>query len=252
MRNKKSILFSGGSSYSDEYQAVLDHAETEGYVLPTGQQDIQNNNAINELKSLGLWSTVDAFYRFIYDDVLLDDFSRINWVTATTDLNITGTPEYTVDGWKTDDELNRLTPTWKFNTISNFVQNDGFFAIRKDVFENAISFGVNATSKSIYTQFRQTRWDVVSGATASVGGTVMAASDGALGSATVHLYHNGLEYDDIVNDETVITTSQPYILTAFNVTSFSSEEMQGLIIGGNGTLAKASASEIDTILKSFI
>ena len=245
-------IINNAIAFEAEYQAVLDYASGLGYTLPTTIQNIVNNQAIIDLKAIGVWTNMDALYRFNYGDVALENFSLINWASVTKDLTKTGTPIYGSSGWYTNNISNRLTPSWKFNTLAHFTQNNGYYAIRKDVFENAYCFGVNQTSRSIHSTFSVARWDTVIGdLIGDIGGTRMMASSGTLGAATVQYFDNGVSAGTDLNDETLITTNQPYILTANGGGSFSTQPMQALFVGGDGATAKANAATIDTILKSF-
>jgi hypothetical protein len=67
------------SSFSDEYEEILAYAVLQGYTLPSGGQNIINNNKISYLKSEGIWDQLDLLYVFNQESGL-SDFCKINWV----------------------------------------------------------------------------------------------------------------------------------------------------------------------------
>ena len=60
-----------------EYQAVLDYATTQGYVLPSASNQALQNKLIYDLKDAGMWETFDAFSMFATDGNA--DFALIDW-----------------------------------------------------------------------------------------------------------------------------------------------------------------------------
>lgn len=239
-------LSATGIALDADYKSVLTYASIQGYTLPSGLNNKQNSDIITGLKDLGLWNTVDAMYRFKYGDLSNEEFSLINLKTVTEDLTKIGTPTYNLNGWSSSAVTNRFNPTWKFNTLSNFTQNDGWYLLKK-AYENAYVFGVNLTAESIHSTFRVMRWHIAE-TMPIADGTQMAASDGILGSATVEYFHNGVSQGTALNDHTTITAQQPLILTANGGTTFSTIPLEFLIIGGSGTTAKNNALAIHNLI----
>lgn len=87
------------SSFEPEYQAVLDYATGQGWATPDQATNVINNQRILNLKTIGVWGEFAHLYRFKYDDLSLEDFSRIDWVTAFP-VSKVGSPTYTLDGWR--------------------------------------------------------------------------------------------------------------------------------------------------------
>jgi hypothetical protein len=77
-----SKLSGGGSGFDSDYQAVLDFATSEGYTLPSENQQILQNQLVLDLKSNGIWSDLDAFGVLATDGD--SDFALIDWVRLIT------------------------------------------------------------------------------------------------------------------------------------------------------------------------
>ena len=73
---------SSGSDFDSDYQAVLDFATSEGYTLPSENQQILQNQLVLDLKSNGIWSDLDAFGVLATDGD--SDFALIDWVRLIT------------------------------------------------------------------------------------------------------------------------------------------------------------------------
>lgn len=66
------------SGFTPEYQAVLDFGTGESYQLPSGEQQIQQDAMIADLKAAGLWEDdIGAMWVFATDGD--SDFATINW-----------------------------------------------------------------------------------------------------------------------------------------------------------------------------
>jgi len=72
----------GGGGFDPAYQAVLDFATSEGYTLPSENQQILQNQLVLDLKSNGIWSDLDAFGVLATDGD--SDFALIDWVRLIT------------------------------------------------------------------------------------------------------------------------------------------------------------------------
>jgi hypothetical protein len=75
-------LLSSGSDFDSDYQAVLDFATSEGYTLPSENQQVIQNQLLKDLKSNGIWSNLDAFGVLATDGD--SDFALIDWVRLIT------------------------------------------------------------------------------------------------------------------------------------------------------------------------
>jgi hypothetical protein len=75
-------LLSGGSGFDSDYQAVLDFATSEGYTLPSENQQVIQNQLLKDLKSNGIWSNLDAFGVLATDGN--SNFALIDWIRLVT------------------------------------------------------------------------------------------------------------------------------------------------------------------------
>jgi hypothetical protein len=78
----QTLLSGSGSDFDSDYQAVLDFATSEGYTLPSENQQILQNQLVLDLKSNGIWSDLDAFGVLATDGD--SDFALIDWVRLIT------------------------------------------------------------------------------------------------------------------------------------------------------------------------
>lgn len=81
--------WTGGASFTSEYQAILDRATTLGYTQPSAAQKTKENNLIVALKAAGIWTSLDLFYNLYTDGDA--SYAKLNWKTpASYPLNGTG------------------------------------------------------------------------------------------------------------------------------------------------------------------
>lgn len=72
--------------YDSDYQSVLDYATTQGYTLPSGAQQIIQNQLVIALKADGIWSKLDSFSVFATDGD--SDYALIDWIRLSTQTAI--------------------------------------------------------------------------------------------------------------------------------------------------------------------
>lgn len=84
------------NSYEDEYNAVLTYATNQGYTLPSTAVQDDQNQLVADLKTAGIWDSLDIFYVFAGDGD--SDFALINWAD-TSQFNgvINGTVDFTAN-----------------------------------------------------------------------------------------------------------------------------------------------------------
>jgi len=116
------------SAYDADYQAVLDRASSLGYTAPSPAQQTLQNTLVEDLKTAGVWSKLDAFYLFATDGD--SDYATLNFVapssfqaTKTNSPTFTANEGFTGDGVSAylDTNLNASTDT------TNYTQNDASF-----------------------------------------------------------------------------------------------------------------------------
>lgn len=75
-------VFTVGSGFDADYQAVLDYATLQGYTLPSSDQQVLQNQWVLDLKTSGIWSKLDLLALFATDGD--SDFALINWKALNT------------------------------------------------------------------------------------------------------------------------------------------------------------------------
>lgn len=84
------------TSYEAEYDAILTYATNQGYTLPSSAVQDDQNQLVADLKTAGIWDSLDVLYVFAGDGDR--DFALINWVD-TSQFNgvINGTVTFTAN-----------------------------------------------------------------------------------------------------------------------------------------------------------
>jgi|GEM_PF-4372555 len=90
------------ASTGTEYGAIIAHAQTNGHSIPTLPVQIAGDSLISELKTLGVWDSLDQMLVLATDGDA--GFSLINWVNpGTNNADTIGSPTFTtLAGWSTD------------------------------------------------------------------------------------------------------------------------------------------------------
>ena len=123
-----SAQISQGSAFDADYQAVLDRSTTLGYTAPSVAQQTLQNTLVEDLKTAGVWSKLDAFYLFATDGD--SNYATLNFVapssfqaTKTNSPTFTANEGFTGDGVSAylDTNLNASTDT------TNYTQDDASF-----------------------------------------------------------------------------------------------------------------------------
>ncbi len=123
-----SAQISQGSAFDADYQAVLNRASTLGYTAPSAAQQTLQNTLVEDLKTAGVWSKLDAFYLFATDGD--SDYATLNFVapssfqaTKTNSPTFTANEGFTGDGSSAylDTNLNAQSDT------TNYTLNDASF-----------------------------------------------------------------------------------------------------------------------------
>jgi hypothetical protein len=114
-----------GSSFDEDYQAVLDYATTQvpPYTLPSLSQQVLQNQLVIDLKDAGIWSKLDTFAVFATDgdsDFALIDWKRLSQYTAVNSPTFT-----TNEGFKGNGVSAYLNNNFNPTTNGvNYTQND--------------------------------------------------------------------------------------------------------------------------------
>lgn len=100
------------SSYDSDYAAILEYACSQGYEIPSVEQQALQNQLVLDLKEEDVWYRLDILYIFATDGDR--DFAKINWIspgdfscvevvapTFTTNIGFSGnsSTQYMTTGW---------------------------------------------------------------------------------------------------------------------------------------------------------
>lgn len=84
-----------------DYQAVLDYATTQGYTLPSTNQQLKQNKLLLDLKAGGIWSKLDTLRVYATDgssNFALIDWKRLSLCTAVNSPTFTTNSGYSFNG----------------------------------------------------------------------------------------------------------------------------------------------------------
>jgi hypothetical protein len=178
-------FFSGGGLDSD-YQAVLDYATSQGWDLPSTEQQTYQSTLLRTLKSIGVWEKLDRFFLHTTDS---RNFARIDWVNPSSSLvaingDVGGTLEFTDnEGFHTDgvSYLNyRYNPT-----------NDGVNVSQNSMTVGMYEWAVSSSNAGLLIGSDDASNDVV--LTANFGGNAfLAINDDSTGFTPSITYKSGL------------------------------------------------------------
>ena len=98
-QKRRSIILATPFVWDTDFQNVMDYATTEGIALPSIAKLKKANNLLVAMKNAGIWSKLDAFVNFAYNDTGADEFSLIDW-KRLSEMTIHGGMVYTVNGWE--------------------------------------------------------------------------------------------------------------------------------------------------------
>src|SRR5690606_670175 len=70
------------SFFDEDYQEVLTYAASQGYTLPSPEQQVAQNNLVLALKDSGVWVLLDILYVFATDGD--SDYATLNWKDPTS------------------------------------------------------------------------------------------------------------------------------------------------------------------------
>lgn len=151
--------FTGGVTYTSEYQAILTQAVSLGYTLPSVSQRIKQDAFIIALKAALIWTKLDVLYVFATDGD--SNYATLNWKNPTTfQLSKVNSPTFTSNvGFNGNGTTQYLNTNWAAGTSGvNYTSLDAscFTYINSNVSEAKADFGVSNGAASNCTQV-QTR-----------------------------------------------------------------------------------------------
>jgi len=118
------LIGSEDFGFDPDYKAILDYATTQGYTLPSANQQTLQNQLVVDLKDAGIWSKLDTFAVFATDgdsDFALIDWKRLSDYTAVNSPTFTSNQGFQGNG----------TSSWintNFNAYTQGVNYQGLSA----------------------------------------------------------------------------------------------------------------------------
>jgi|DEB0MinimDraft_6_1074348.scaffolds.fasta_scaffold19752_1 hypothetical protein len=244
-------FFSGGGLDSD-YQAVLDYATSQGWDLPSAEQQTYQSALLRTLKKIGVWDKLDRFFLHTTDS---RNFARIDWVNPSSNPvavngDIGGTLGFTDNEGFHTDGVSYLN--YRYNPTSDGV----------NVSQNSMSVGmyewaVSSSNAGLLIGSDDASNDVV--LTANFGGNAfLALNDDSTGFTPSITYKTGLyvgirdgatslrfydadgtEYLDA--DPSTGLNSVDFAALKYGASSFSSTDVRaGLFFVGSEMVAEVS------------
>ena len=135
------IRVSTESIFDADYQEVLDYAITQGYTLPSVDQQVKQNQLVLDLKDAGVWSKLDTFAVFATDGD--SDFALIDWIRLAQNIAVNSPTFTTNQGFTTDGTSSTVSITYNASTSgTNYLLNDASFGVYK--FSGAGARGVRS------------------------------------------------------------------------------------------------------------
>ena len=179
-------VIGGGGGLDIDYQAVLDYATSQGWDLPSTEQQTYQSTLLRTLKSIGVWEKLDRFFLHTTDS---RNFARIDWVNPSSNPvavngDVGGTLEFTDnEGFHTDgvSYLNyRYNPT-----------NDGVNVSQNSMTVGMYEWAVSSSNAGLLIGSDDASNDVV--LTANFGGNAfLALNDDSTGFTPSITYKTGL------------------------------------------------------------
>lgn len=134
-----------------EYQSILDYATTQGYTLPSQNQQVKQNQLLSDLVFYGIWSKIDTFSVFATDgseNFALIDWKRLSQMTAVNSPTFTTNQGFTGNGTSSYINSNFKPLTNKVNISLNSASFGAYFYTNniQDKGFGAIGYYLNPTT----------------------------------------------------------------------------------------------------------
>ena len=245
-------VIGGGGGLDIDYQAVLDYATSQGWDLPSTEQQTYQSTLLRTLKNIGVWDKLDRFFLHTTDS---RNFARIDWVNPSSSPvavngDIGGTLEFTDNEGFHTDGVSYLN--YRYNPTSDAV----------NVSQNSMTVGmyewaVSSSNAGLLIGSDDASNDVV--LTANFGGNAfLALNDDSTGFTPSITYKTGLyvgirdgatslrfydadgtEYLDA--DPSTGLNSVDFASLKYGASSFSSTDVRaGLFFVGSEMVAEVS------------
>jgi hypothetical protein len=245
--------------FSAEYQAVLTAGS--GFTRPSSAEQTIQNKLIEDLKTAGIWSKLDAFYMFANN--ITDStgaFARINWKNPTANYGSAAPnlPSITAKGGFTGNGTNQgINLNLAANAGTNFTSPNGSYGILVgtiSALSNNRLMGASGNSPVI-NRIRKGTCSIANTGTAT--GTITIAT--GVSNSLFHLNLNSTEGRMYVNGSagtssaavTFASDSQNWHILRYgdDATGFGNSQIRMAFVGGN---LAAEASAFNTLIQNYI
>lgn len=248
-----------GGGFDAAYQAVLDEGTSNGYTLPSEAHQILQNQLIVDLKSLGVWDKMDAFYSFAGSGDM--DFSLINWISPGTYTNtVNSAPVKSASGIAFDGiddyiDLGVIPGT----DGGNWDIEEG--SIGMVHFDEPVNNQYNGCTRALYRLYPGAQWTIfninntydifTTGSTNLLDKLLHADQDTSVG--TVKTYHSGVEVSSAAKGPNVKPTLTFSLGADHSGVSTYANHVDGSIsLVYLGSSMRAEVSSLSTLIEDYI
>jgi len=271
-------MVNSSSNFNGYYQAIIDYAKSQAYVLPTEAQQIVQNDVVNNLVAQGIWDDLDVFYVFANNGS--SDFGRINWINPGT-----------FNAVETSTGLQTILPTWASNqgytgtqlgfsygflrtfynalTGTNFSQTDGSMFVYtynnlalpngKDVGfkDNLVDFRPDWGSINTLNGVGNATYSLISTSplpfSSSVGSSIGFSHVARISNSQIQFFKNGTLLNTAnSNLATVdVVTLELYFLSG-GASGSGGHSKRTVSVGGAGASISTKASEFSSIITNYM
>jgi hypothetical protein len=146
------------SKFDDDYKSVLNYATSQGYGLPSYEQQTLQNQLVLDLKNFGIWSELDSFGLQATNGSA--DFALVDWKRLITMTAVNSPTFITNVGYKGNGNDSYINTNYRPLTDgSNYTANDASFGVywdSQDVVNSGIFVGFRdafVTNESFITPY---------------------------------------------------------------------------------------------------
>jgi hypothetical protein len=238
-------------AFDADYQAVLDEASTLGYTAPSAAQQTLQNTLVEDLKTAGVWSKLDALYIMANDGSR--EFGSLNWASPSAfALSEVSSPTFTSNEGFTgngssstlDTGINMGVDTTQFNQ-STLNGSFGGWSYNVKLSGGPALMGDNPSVNNI----RGGTADFIFGDLNGVGATI---------SGLYHMNADGTAGAQFINGSQIVTTSLGSLVTSNNtmhllsegaIGAFSADTISIAFVGGD---LSAEASDLYNAFNTYM
>lgn len=256
LRRMSSVPFIPGL-FDPDYQAVLDYATTQGYTLPSAGQQVLQNQLVLDLKAAGVWSKLDSLTIHATDGDF--DYALIDWVRLTTMTAFNAPTFVTNQGFTGNGTSAYIATGFTPSTDAvNLTLNDASFGYHSFGLVNELVYkygALNSFNNRMFVYYEEFGFvRITSNSTYSAGvvtGTDKLIHINRVDANNVNRYVEGVLNGSgaSTSDPNGLTTTELQILSAGNISAFSSENISMTFCGANLT---SEAADLNTAYRNYL